>query len=138
MPLVAPVQGVVTFAVLKQCAAVNATFFGGSVGDNPEMANELEQVIENSGAGLNVGTSLKVEGTAGPTDVIENGLVMPEFLPSSNAANNDAGGFLVSEEKPEMSFWISSAEKAGTAPMAVGVPQVVSFQPRICKVRCTI
>eukprot|EP00958_Prasinococcus_capsulatus_P001764 scaffold156_cov308-Prasinococcus_capsulatus_cf.AAC.4 len=44
------------------------------------------------------------------------------------------GGYLVPSDKSEMSFWITNAEAAGTAAMQIGVPQVVSFKPRICKV----
>ena len=91
IPVFGKKQGMISYAMLKQCAQVNATEFGGSASDNSEMATELENVIAHSGAGINIGT-----GSAGDAliDVVENGLVMPEFLPALSAVFAGAGGGL--------------------------------------------
>lgn len=125
-------SGSISFAVLKQCAHVNATEFGGAESDNAEMANELENVIAHSGIGLNVGTKADTKSSAG-YDVIENGLVMPEFLPSSSADNKDAGGYIVNADTEHASFYFSSVDSSVLSePVSIGVPQVISFNPRIC------
>ena len=126
-----PRTNMLTWAMVKQCAVVNATEFGGTDEETAEMAHELTEVVAKSGAGLNVGTEKEGDGSK---DVVDNGLVMPEFLPASSADNNDAGGHLVPADQNEFSLWLSSAEGKEAEPITVGIPQVVSFNPRICRV----
>ena len=130
VPVYGQRSGTVSFSVLKQCAAVNATEFGGEEADNPEMANELENVISHAGAGLHVGRS---ESGDGARDVIDNGLVLPEFLPTSNVENRDAGGYQVPLDQKSLTLYLSSAEGPDAEAISVGVPQVISFNPRIAK-----
>ena len=107
VPVYGQRSGTVSFSVLKQCAAVNATEFGGEEADNPEMANELENVISHAGAGLHVGRS---ESGDGARDVIDNGLVLPEFLPTSNVENRDAGGYQVPLDQKSLTLYLSSTK----------------------------
>mmetsp|Transcript_6053 Transcript_6053/g.24045 ORF Transcript_6053/g.24045 Transcript_6053/m.24045 type:complete len:1290 (-) Transcript_6053:220-4089(-) len=130
VPVYGRKSGTVSFSVLKQCAAVNATEFGGEESDNAEMANELENVIAHAGAGLHVGRAASGDGAK---DVVDNGLVLPEFLPTSSVEDRDAGGYQVTEDKNSFTFYLSSAEGPDAEAISVGIPQVISFNPRIAK-----
>jgi len=127
-------SAVITYGMVKHCAAINATEFGGSVADNPEMSMEIEEVVQRAGSGLNIGTGLEGDDL---TDVVANGIVMPKFLTASKAGNQDAGGYRLDADSSSFKLFVSSAEPEGAEPITVGVPQVVSFNPKVAKVSIT-
>jgi len=131
VPVFGAVEGVLSFALVKHCARVSARGMGGSFTDSTEMRQEMAQVTRLSGAGVSVGTARE-----GPhsMDVVENGLVLPEFVAASDAGTLDAGGYQVPANASALTLWISSAEAAPAEATTIGIPQVLSFNPLICRV----
>ena len=46
----------------------------------------------------------------GAKDAVDNGLVLPEFLPTSSVEDRDAGGYHVTEDMNSFAFDLGSAE----------------------------
>ena len=57
----------------------------------------------------------------GAKDAVDNGLVLPEFLPTSSVEDRDAGGYRVTEDKNSFAFDLGSAE--GPDAEAVSAPR---------------
>ena len=83
VPILSAGRGVsVQFGIIKHCTEVNATAYGGTPDENPEMSSEMGEVVAMSGVGINIGLEKDGEGAS---NVIDNGLVLPQWITAKAA-----------------------------------------------------
>lgn len=70
------------FGIIKHCTEVNATAYGGTPDENPEMSSEMGEVVAMSGVGINIGL---VKDGEDASNVIDNGLVLPQWITAKAA-----------------------------------------------------